>query len=157
LGWSRAGVVIGLVAGGLGLAGAIIFAAFKADSQTKADSVAKEIRDAAVKRGYDGDGDGRADAKGVCNDPNSTIQRDFGNACSTLKTNNDKVDTNATIANVSLVVMGVGLLTAAGWYLFAPKRDDARSGKASPTSPSSPVLVPYAGYGSGGFVFSGSF
>lgn len=158
-------VVLGLVVGGVGLAGAIIFAAFKADSQTKADSVAKEIRDAAVKRGYDGDANGSPDAKGVCNDTNPTIVKDFGGACKTLKENNDKVDTNATIANVSLIVMGVGFVTAAGWYLFAPKRDDQHtsSTEAKPGQPrqairpAPPVLVPYAGYGNGGFVLSGSF
>lgn len=151
-------VVIGLVATGVGLAGAIIFAAFKADSQTKADTVATEIRSAAIKRGYDGDGDGVPDAKGVCGSTNATIQKDFGNACTTLKDNNDKVDTNATIANVSVVVMLVGAATAAGWYLFAPKRDESGgSAKAAPKSPSTPVLTPYAGYGTGGFLLSGSF
>lgn len=152
-------VVIGLVAAGVGLAGTIIFAAFKADSQTKADTVAGEIRNAAIKRGYDGDGDGVPDAKGVCGSSDATIQRDFGNACTTLKQNNDKVDTNATIANVSVVVMIVGAATAAGWYLFAPKRDEGSgTAKATPKkSPSTPILTPYAGYGSGGFVLSGSF
>jgi hypothetical protein len=154
-------VVIGLVAAGVGLAGTIIFAAFKADSQTKADTVANEIRSAAIKRGYDGDGDGVPDAKGVCGSSNATIQKDFGNACNTLKQNNDKVDTNATIANVSVVVMILGLGTAAGWYLFAPKRDESRGSATNtgtkPKAPSSPVLTPYAGYGSGGFILSGSF
>lgn len=153
-------VVIGLVAAGVGLAGTIIFAAFKADSQTKADTVATEIRNAAIKRGYDGDGDGVPDAKGVCGSSSADIQRDFGNACATLKQNNDKVDTNATIANVSVVVMIVGAATAVGWYLFAPKRDDSKgSAKATPRplTPTSPVLTPYAGYNSGGFVLSGSF
>lgn len=155
-------VVIGLVAAGVGLAGTIIFAAFKADSQSKADSVADEIRDAAIRRGYDGDGDGTPDAKGVCGSSNPTIQRDFANACGTLRENNDKVDTNATIANVSVVVMVLGLATAAGWYLFAPKRDDSAPSTASAAKPtpkriSVPLLAPYAGYGSGGFILSGSF
>lgn len=151
-------VIIGLAATGVGLAGAIIFAAFKADSQSKADTVAAEIRSAAIKRGYDGDGDGVPDAKGVCGSTNPTIQKDFGNACATLKDNNDKVDTNATIANVSVVVMVLGAATAAGWYLFSPKRDDSKgSAKAKPLSPSTTVLTPYAGYGSGGFILSGSF
>jgi len=122
--------------------------------------VAREIRDAAVKRGYDGDNDGTPDAKGVCGSSNATIQKDFGNACTTLKQNNDKVDTNATIANVSIVVMIVGLATAGGWYLFAPKRDESKAADNKPLGPkpaSTPILTPYAGYGSGGFVLSGSF
>jgi hypothetical protein len=151
-------VIIGLTAAGVGLAGAIIFAAFKADSQSKADSVAREIRDAAVKRGYDGDNNGVPDAKGVCTDTNATIQKDFSNACATLKQNNDKVDTNATIANVSLVVMVVGAATAVGWYLFAPKRDEQGSSSSSgAVKPAPPVLAPYAGYNNGGFVLSGEF
>lgn len=151
-------VVIGLVAAGVGLAGTIIFAAFKSDSQTKADTVATEIRNAAIKRGYDGDGDGTPDARGVCGSSDPTIQRDFGTACTTLKENNDKVDTNATIANVSVVVMVLGLATAAGWYLFAPKRDEgSTTAKTLPKRPTTPVLTPYAGYGSGGFILSGSF
>jgi hypothetical protein len=150
-------VVVGLVVAGVGLAGTIIFAAFKADSQSKADTVATEIRTAAIKRGYDGDGDGVPDAKGVCGSTNPTIQKDFANACATLQSNNDKVDTNATIANVSVFVMIAGAATAAGWYLFAPKRDDAQgSAKAVPKAKPA-VLTPYAGYGSGGFILSGSF
>jgi hypothetical protein len=151
-------VIIGLAAAGVGLAGAIIFAAFKADSQTKADSVAREIRDAAVKRGYDGDKNGVPDAKGVCTDTTPSIQKDFSNACATLQQNNDKVDTNATIANISLVVLGVGAVTAIGWYLFAPKRDDQGSSSSSGAiKPAAPVLAPYAGYNNGGFVLSGQF
>ena len=141
-------VYVGLAAGGIGLVGAIVFAAFKADAQSKADAVANDIRRAAQLRSIP--------PQGVCSSTNPTIQKDFGNACTTLKDNNDKVDTNATIANVSLVVMGVGFLTAAGWYLFAPKRDDSKSAKA--TTPSTkPVITPYAGWGSGGLTVSGAF
>jgi hypothetical protein len=149
-------VYVGLAAGGIGLVGAIVFAAFKADAQSKADGNAAQIRSSAIQRGYDGDGDGVPDAKGVCGSSDPTIQKDFSTACTTLKENNDKVDTNATIANVSVVVLVLGLCTAAGWYLFAPKRDDSRSSKAKPL-PSGPVLTPYAGYGSGGLTLSGSF
>jgi hypothetical protein len=155
-------VVIGTVVFGVGLAGAIIFAIFKSDSQSKADSVAAEIRTAAIKRGYDGDHNGVPDAKGICTDSNPQIRADFNSACTTLQSNNDKVNTNATIANVSLIVMGVGALTAVGWYLFAPKRDD---NQPPPTAsddkrkaPATAVYVtPYGGYGNGGFVLGGTF
>jgi hypothetical protein len=53
--------------------------------------------------------------------------------------------------------MGVGLVTAAGWYLFAPKKDDAKTADATKPTKSSPVLTPYAGYNNGGFALSGSF
>lgn len=152
-------VYIGAVAAGVGLVGTILFAAFKADAQSKANSVAGEIRSAAIKRSYDGDKNGIPDGKGVCSDTDPTIHDAFGNACATLKSNNDKVDTNATLANVSVVIMIAGAATAAGWYLFAPKREDHGTNLPSTSSVKrhSPVLVPYAGYGSGGLVLSGSF
>ncbi len=147
-------VYAGLALGGVGLVGAIVFAAFKADAQSKADSVATEIRTAAVARGLP--------TTGVCSNPNPSVQRDFGTACKTLRENNDKVDTNATVANVSLVVMGVGLVTAAGWYLFAPKRDEGRTGAngsrhVGAEQKPRPVLTPWVGYEVGGLSVSGAF
>ncbi|MBX3212874.1 MAG: hypothetical protein KF850_12625 [Labilithrix sp.] len=141
-------VYAGLGAAGVGLVSAIAFALFKSDAQSKADTVAGDIRDAARLRGVP--------AQGVCNDPN---QPDFADACQTLKDNNSKVDTNATIANVSLVVMGVGLAVAGVWYLAGPKRDDARpaepaQGKRSPTRP---LVTPWAGWNSGGLSVAGEF
>jgi hypothetical protein len=147
-------VYIGLTFAGIGLVGAIVFAAFKADAQSKADSVANEIRSAAAARGLN--------TQGVCSNSNPSVQKDFGTACKTLKENNDKVDTNATVANISLVVMGVGLLTAAGWYLFAPKRDEGRassdrSDKSKTVVSERPVLTPWVGYQTGGLTLSGAF
>jgi len=139
-------VYLGLVVGGVGLAGAIVFAAFKADAQSKADAVASDIRKAAQQRGIS--------SQGVCSSTNAQTQKDFGAACKTLKDNNDKVDTNATIANVSLVVMGVGFLTAAGWYLFAPKREDHAP---PPSAKYKPVITPYASWNESGLVMSGAF
>ncbi len=135
----------GLAVAGIGIAGTIIFAAFKADAQSKADAVANEIRTAA----------GPNNAAGICTRTDTATTQRFGNACATLRDNNDKVDTNATIANVSAVVAGVGLLTAVGWYLFAPKHEDPAP-PPSVKGPSRPTLTPYAGYGSGGFILSGS-
>jgi len=149
---SMAPVYVGLTFAGVGLVGAIVFAAFKADAQGKADSVANEIRSAAQTRGIP--------TTGVCSNTNPAVQRDFATACKTLKENNDKVDTNATVANVSLVVMGVGLLTAAGWYLFAPKRDEGRVGDGGRTKQATdtrPKLTPWIGYETGGLSLSSSF
>ena len=153
-------VIIGLAAAGVGLFSAIIFAAFKADAKSEADDVAKEIRDTAIQRGFDSDNNGEPDAMGVCASSNETVRKDFGGACTTLKQNNDKVDANAAIANVSVVIMFLGLGTAAGWYLFSPKRDDSHGDPKSPPSafrPTAPVIKPYAGFGSGGLTLSGSF
>jgi hypothetical protein len=131
-------VWIGLGVGVAGAASAIIFAIFKSDAQSKADSVANQIRSAAPGHGFS--------PQGICTNPSA--QKDFGTACSTLKDNNDKVDTNATIANVSLVVMGVGFATAAGWYLFGPKKESS-SGQIH--------VTPYGGYGNAGMTVGGSF
>jgi len=147
-------VYAGLAVGVAGLASTIVFAAFKADAQSKADAVANDIRRAASLRGIS--------SQGVCSSSNAQIQKDFGNACKTLRDNNDKVDTNATIANVSIVVMAVGFATAAGWFLFSPKRtDDSKSADATKKIPErkaqTPVLTPYGGWNSAGLTWSGEF
>ncbi len=134
----------GIGVAGAGLIGVILFAAFKADAQSKADAVAQEIRDAANKRGIS--------SLGVCSSTNASIQKDFGGACSTLKQNNNKVDTNATIANVSGVVMGVGAAFAISWLIVVPIVNRKRNKSAE-----IPLITPYAGYGNGGFTLSGSF
>jgi hypothetical protein len=136
----------GLAVAGIGLAGTIIFAVFKSNAQTKADSVAAEIRTAAASTKPS-----PLPTQGICAQTGAQYDR-FKNACATLRDNNDKVDTNATIANVSAVIGGIGLLTAAGWYLFAPKKEDP----APPPSVKRPTISPYAGWDGGGFVLSGS-
>jgi tetratricopeptide (TPR) repeat protein len=146
-------VYAGLAIGVGAAVSAIVFAAFKADAQSKADAVANDIRRAASLRGIS--------SQGVCSSSNAQIQRDFGNACKTLRDNNDKVDTNATIANISIVVSAVGFATAFGWFLFAPKGDDAKSGDTIKRIPErkaqTPILTPYGGWNSAGLTLSGEF
>lgn len=137
-------VYVGLGVGGVGLIGTIVFFAFKTDAQSKADKVAADIRAAATARGIP--------SQGACNST-APSAADLKNACATLKDNNSKVDTNATIANISAVVMGVGLLTAGIWYLAGPKRDD--NPKSAERKPMRPTLTPYAGWQSGGLMLSG--
>ncbi len=145
---------VGIGVTAVGLIGTIVFALFKSDAQSKADSVAGEIRTAAIKRGYDGDHNGIPDAKGICSDTNPQIVLDFSSACTTLQQNNDKVNTNATIANVSAVVLVVGGVFTATWLIAVPIINHKRTGAASPMVP---VLSPYAGVGGGGFTLSGQF
>lgn len=134
----------GIGVAGAGLIGVILFAAFKADAQSKADAVATEIRTQAPKHGFT--------ATGVCNNPAAlTTAGGFSGACNTLKDNNKKVDTNATIANVSGVVMGVGAAFAITWLIAVPIVNRKRNKSEIP------VITPYAGYGNGGFTLSGSF
>jgi hypothetical protein len=136
---TMAPVYVGLVVGAIGGANAIVFALFKSDAQSKSDTVTTQIRNAAAQRNLP--------AQGVCNRGLS----DLAGACQTLKDNNSKVDTDATIANVSLVVMGAGLLLAGGWYLFAPKKGEEKTSTSH-----APVLTPYAGPGNGGLLLSGT-
>jgi hypothetical protein len=139
-------VYAGLAAAGVGLVGAVVFAVFKADAQSKADDVANQIRDhVRTKRPEIG-------VQGACNNPSAP---ELANSCTTLKDNNDKVDTNAAVANASLIVMGVGLVVAGAWYLAGPKRDDAnpQMGRA----PGRPVVTPWAGWNTGGLSIAGQF
>lgn len=135
---------------GLGVAGAIVFAAFKADAQSKADAVASEIR---TKAG--------AQAPGICSRTDAATVQRFGPACQTLQENNDKVDTNATIANVSIGVAVVAGVFAVAWLVAVPIANKKRARDSAPqaleVTPKSPKLTPYAGYNNGGFVFSGEF
>jgi hypothetical protein len=132
---------IAIGAAGVGIASAIIFAAFKADAQSKADSVDREIRDKAGTR-----------APGICT---STARDDvarFGAACATLKQNYDKVDTNATIANVGIGVAVVSGVFAAAWLIAVPAVNRNRKHAVN-----HPVLTPYAGANGAGFELEGSF
>jgi hypothetical protein len=138
----------GLTVAGIGLAATIIFAVFKSDAQTKANKVAAQITDAATNPTPP---TAALPTQGLCSQTGAQYTR-FQGACATLRDNNDKVDTNATIANVAAVVGGVGLLTAVGWYLFAPKKEDP----APAPSVKHPTISPYAGWDGGGFVLSGS-
>lgn len=140
---------IGLAVGGAGLVSAIIFAAFKADSQSKADSVASDIRTAAAKRTPP------LNPSGLCNSSDPTVKKDFGGACATLRDNNAKVDTNAAIANVSLGIMAAGFLFAGIWYLAAPKK---KEGAQAADDKYKTTLSPYGGFGGeSGLSLSGSF
>lgn len=136
-------VYIGLGAGVAGLVGTIVFASAKASAQDSADVVAQGIRDGAAKRGLS--------SQGICSSTDAKIQADFGQACRTLQENNDKVDTNALVANISAGVMIVGFVGAAGWYLLAPKKDDPKPAALRPS------VAPIVGFGTTGLSVSGSF
>jgi hypothetical protein len=134
---TMAPVYVGIGVTVVGIAGIIIFAAAKSDAQKSADTVADQIRAAAGRQGIS--------AKGICSSP----PNNFVDACNTLKDNNDKVDTDALLANVSIGVAAVGAATALGWYMFGPKRD-SKSAHAT-------TIAPYAGLGTGGINVLGTF
>jgi hypothetical protein len=138
-------VYVGVGVGVLGLAGTIIFAASKGSAQSSADDVTVEIRNAAAKRGLP--------TQGIC----ATPPADFKKACTQLADNNSAVDTNATLANVSVVVMAIGFVGAGAWYLFAPKRDAAPVAGSVLRLRNEASLVPLVSPQGGGFVFTQSF
>ena len=139
-------VTIGLGTAALGLASAIVFGVFKSDAQRKADDGAASIRLAATKF--------NVSSTGAC----TTGIAQLAEACRVLEENNRRVDTNATIANVSLGVMGAGLVFAGVWYLAAPKRaPNPHTASATPASLGAPSLTPWASLHGAGMSLSSSF
>ncbi len=138
-------VYIGLGVGGVGLIGTIVFAVAKGSAQSSADDVAAKLRAAGAQ-------------SGECSAP----RPNFASACATLRDNVDAVNTDATVANVSAVVMVVGLVGAGAWYLFGPKTNGGSataSGKSAAAKSVwqrvevAPVLAPRTG----GLTVSGAF
>lgn len=139
-------IYVGLGVTGVGAVGAIVFAIFKSQAQSKADDVAADIRNKATTQ-YG------QPAQGACNNP--ALKPNFDKACATLRDNNDKVDSNATIANVSLVVMAVGAVGTVAYFFAGPKRGEKKDARLEkPSFVQSPKLSPWAGYQSGGLTLS---
>jgi hypothetical protein len=99
-------VYIGLGVGGVGLISTVVFAVAKSSAQ---DSVAKV--DAQLRA--------NGATSGTCG---TSPPARYAQGCKTLRDNLSAVDTDATIANISAVVMVVGFVGAGAWYLFAPKK-----------------------------------
>lgn len=89
---------------------------------------------------------------GTCTAATSGAANKFTNACNALNSDNNDVNTDATIGNIAL---GVGLIAAIGtviYYVAAPKADATNATKASV-----PMLTPMIGPRVGGLSLSGSF
>jgi hypothetical protein len=142
-------VYVGGGVGVAGLIGAIVFVIQKGNAQSSANSVDATIRQTATSRNLNPTGICSSTAKGAA---------DFAGACSTYKSDLDQVNQDATAANVSGVLAGLGVAFAAGWYLFSPKAgDDAGAPAAAPSTMSSLSVSPVVGYGTNGFSVSGRF
>jgi hypothetical protein len=123
----------------IGVADAIIFGLAKTNAQDSANQVANDIRK-------------NNGGPGVCASTNANDQRKFGAACTALKDNNSKVDTDATLANIGIGVAIGGVVLAAGWYLFAPKKDATAASLRN-----GPRLTPLIGGDLQGAAFGSSF
>ncbi len=131
-------VFIGAAVAVGGFGTAIAFAIAKSSAQSSATSLANEITAAGGTRG-------------TCVNPAPGSR--FYAACNTLADDNNKVNTDATIANIGLAAGITGAALALGWYLFAPKRE----AETSTTQTSATTLVPLVAPHTGGLSFSGSF
>jgi len=131
---SMAPVWIGLGAGVVGAGVAVTFFILKQQAQDNATSVETEI----IKEGG---------GRGTCA---SNGPARFSVACKVLAENNAAVNTDATVANIGIAVGAVGLATAVGWYLFAPKEEAAPASGWRSLTPTAYVLPGAGGVGLGG-------
>ncbi len=124
-----------LAVGGFIVAG--VFGGIKSSANDNYVSVQKQIVAAQQADGI---------KNPTCNPPPSSK---YTSACATLKSNQDAVNQDATVANAFLVIGIVGTLAAAGgviWYLAGAKNKEATA-----------RITPWMAPGSGGFSLSGSF
>lgn len=141
---------VGAGVAGVTLLTTIIFAISKSSAQSKSNDVAANIRSAAADRGKS--------PTGIC----STSDADFTQACQTLKDDNDKVNTDATLANVSGVLLAVSGVFAISWFIAVPIVNKKREQESQPPPPSTSffkdvTFSPYAGMNNGGFTLRGGF
>jgi hypothetical protein len=113
-------VIIGAGIGIGGLVATIVFASSKSTAQGLVTTGDAQIRKAALE--------GNREPTGICSAPPNA---NYAASCKTLQSNIDTVNSNATAANISAVVMAVGFVGAAGWYLFAPKKHENASPAAA--------------------------
>lgn len=122
-----------LVSFGVAIAVGIIS---KGSAQDAANKVAAEIKSNG----------GRS-----CTPPSGIAGRDYTKACNALNSDNNDVNTDATIGNIAF---GVGIVAAIGtviYYLAAPKKDPAEK-KAM-----MPIVTPIVGPHIGGLSIGASF
>jgi hypothetical protein len=133
-------VATGIVtAAGFGVAG--VMAVEKSSAQDSANQVAQTI----VANGG---------GQGTCYVSATTPLPYFARACSALADDNNRVNADATIANVGLVVGGVGAVGLIVSVVFAAK-SYSRGGTAAATPPV--TVAPLIGKGLGGMSLGGSF
>jgi tetratricopeptide (TPR) repeat protein len=130
-----------MIAGGVLAVGGFIVAGVMAGIKGSANnnylSVEQQIIDAEKADGI---------KSPTCNPPPSSK---YTSACATLKSNQDAVNQDATVANTFVVIGIIGVAAAAGgvlWYFLGAKNKEATA-----------RITPWMSPGSGGFSLSGSF
>jgi hypothetical protein len=137
---TTAPVWIGGVVGVAGFGTAILFAVFKGEANSSYQNLQNEITTAAAQQ--------MVSLQGICSKP----PPHFVSACQSLQSDQNQVNTDATVANVGVIVGAVGLAFGLGWYLFAPKRE-AKDSSSAPASSFVPILEPHLN----GFGYVGTF
>ena len=134
------GLVLMIAGGALAVGGFVvggIFGAIKSSANDNYISVQNQIISAQKADGI---------KSPTCNPPPSSK---YTSACATLKSNQDAVNGDATVANTFVVIGIVGLAAAAGgvvWYFLGAKNKDTAA-----------RITPWMAPGTGGFSLSGSF
>ncbi len=129
------------VGAGVGFAGfvtAIVLVVFKGNAQDAYNNQVTLITSAI-----------KGNSAGACVNPKTAS---LANGCSVLNQDSSAVSSDATVGNVGLVAGIVGVTFAAGWYLFAPKRDQKPASTAL-----QPSVVPLVGPHVGGLALGASF
>ncbi|HEX7665550.1 MAG TPA: hypothetical protein VF407_13585, partial [Polyangiaceae bacterium] len=143
-------VYIGAGVAGAGVVTAILFGIFRSQAISSMNDAEAEI----TKGGG---------TKGICSSNKNADVIKYGAACDALQQDVDHANTDTTVANIGIGVAVVGVVGAAAWYLFAPKKD----ADEQPTTglvvapkaikPKIDVVAPWVGYNSGGVGVGGSF
>jgi hypothetical protein len=132
--WIGAGVAV--AGAGVG----ILFGIFKGQANSNYSQLINEITQNAKKDGLS--------PGNICAKPPSN----FVPACQSYVSDQNQINSDATAANVGIIVGAVGLAFGLGWYLFAPKRD-AKDSSAAPSSSFVPLFEPHLN----GLGYVGSF
>jgi hypothetical protein len=160
--------LVGLGLTGVGVGGGIGFALASHKSYSNSDSVANQIKQAAVTDS----GSSKPDTTNLCNDPKAWLtgvgyetsnrtpdlnQRasEYSNACAKYPDNVHKGDTYKTLSTVGFVVGGVAAIGTVVYYFIDPRAKEASS-EAS-TRGRRVAIVPNIGPGQTGLTVLGSF
>jgi len=143
---STAGLALGIGGGVLAVAGFILTGVFAASKSSANDNYVSVGNQIAAAEKNDGSLPQNIRNNPTCNPPPSST---YTNPCAVLKSNQDAVNQDATAANTFAVIGVLGVLAAAGgfiWWAVPMHR-----------TPSSARLSPWIAPGLGGLSLSGSF
>ncbi|HEY1533596.1 MAG TPA: hypothetical protein VGF76_06245 [Polyangiaceae bacterium] len=160
---------VGLGLTGVGLGGGIGFAIASHQSYSNSDSVANQIKQAAVADS----GMSKPDTTNLCNNPTKWLNdmnyansgktpdisqraNEYSNACAKYPDNVHKGDTFKTLSTVGFVVGGVAAVGTIVYYFVDPRAMEGSSSEAS-THRRRVAIVPSVGPGQTGLTVLGTF